>query len=113
MKKIDQKKDELIKKLKNDLIVYAKGYKVESWFTEEEVKLLFSALQQQESEPEKSAEEIINGLGNIITGIQSDIDFNEKTNLGLIMDGLTVILEQVEEYAQFKSVPGKGVIVNN
>lgn len=44
------------------------------------------------------AEEIINGLGNIITGIQSDIDFNEKINIGLLIDGLTVILDQTEDY---------------
>lgn len=49
-----------------------------------------------------SAEEIINGLGNIITGIQCDIYFKEKVNLGLVMDGLTVILDQIEEYAALK-----------
>ena len=55
------------------------------------------------SDERKTAKEIIDGLGNIITGIQSDIDFNEETNLNLVMDGLTVILEQVDNY--FKTRP--------
>jgi len=59
--------DKLIEKLKRDLVVYMKGYKVESTFTEEEINLIIKSLESkqteerdslQSSEPEKTAVEI-------------------------------------------------------
>ena len=43
-------KDKIIEKLKRDLVVYMKGYKVESTFTEEEINLIIKSLESEQTE---------------------------------------------------------------
>lgn len=42
--------DKLIEKLKRDLVVYMKGYKIESTFTEEEINLIIKVLESEQIE---------------------------------------------------------------
>jgi len=91
--------DELIEsdKLKSEIAELEKqGIELPPVEKQQQKELIIESFEREQSG--KSAEEIINGLENIVTGIQSDIDFNEEINWNLVMDGLIVIADQVEQY---------------
>ena len=45
----------------------------------------------------KTGDKAIEALYNIIGGIQCDIDYNDKVDLNLLIDGLVAILELLEQ----------------